>query len=346
MISIHTLELTLETSSKEFNEFLSHAYKMAKKEKHRVGHSTRHTSTDVRVDDSLISYGITVEYHNCDFRKMIRFRVNPSEVLGGNDLKLWKPTDSNIDRLIRLLSIHIENYFDSDYGLNDLMLTRVEFTANLDVGKDNVSSYIELMHKIGKVKKFSKKYSNLDYATDRIEKEHSFDLEGKTNGIGFTVYDKEADLKKKGKDGKAKKAKGMLRVEVRLKKRKALEKVLESSDCKTKMSTEKELKLIARKSKDIFMGTFVSIVPYGDFYRLKDAEERVKASNLKKHQKDKMLRLLRLIPQKKSLYLAMKELAVRDANTVLTWFASINTSPVTISKRADVDFLENMYSYL
>ncbi len=346
MISIHTLELTLETSSKEFNEFLSHAYKMAKKEKHRVGHSTRHTSTDVRVDDSLISYGITVEYHNCDFRKMIRFRVNPSEVLGGNDLKLWKPTDYNIDRLIRLLSIHIENYFDSDYELNDLVLTRVEFTANLDVGKDNVSSYIELMHKIGKVKKFSKKYSNLDYATDRIEKEHSFDLEGKTNGIGFTVYDKEADLKKKGKDGKAKKAKGMLRVEVRLKKRKALEKVLESSDCKAKMSTEKELRLMAKKSKDIFMGTFVSIVPYGDFYRLKAAEERVRTSNLKKHQKDKMLRLLRLIPEKKSLYLAMKELAVRDANTVLTWFANINTSPVTISKRADVDFLQNLYSYL
>ena len=56
--------------------------------------------------------------------------------------------------------------------------------------------------------------------------------------------------------------------------------------------------------------------------------------------------LPRLIPEKKSLYLAMKELAVRDANTVLTWFANINTSPVTISKRADVDFLQNLYSYL
>lgn len=346
MISIHTLELTLETNSKDFNYLLSHAYKMAKKNRHRVGYSTKHTSNDVRVDDSLSSNGIMIEYHNCEFRKMIKFRVNPSEVLGGNDLKLWKPTNRNINEMLKLLSNHIGDYLDSYYGLDDLMLTRVEFTANLNVGKENVAAYINLMHKIGKVKKFSKKYSSFDYATDRIKKEHSFDLEGNTNGIGFTVYDKEADLIKKGKDGKAKKARGILRVEVRLKKRKALEKVLDNLSGDGNMTSSEEIKLVARKSSKIFLATFTDIVPYGDFYRLKEAEKLVMASDFKKNRKEKMLRLLRLIPEKKSLYLAMKELNVRSEDDVLIWFTKLNVSPITISKRSDIDFLKNLYSYL
>ena len=346
MISIHTFELTLETTSKDFNYLLSHAYKMAKKNGNRLGHSTRHTSNDVRVDDALAPYGITVEYHNCDYRKMVKFRINPSEVLGGNDLHLWKPDKKATKTMIKLLDSYIFDYLNCCYELNDLMLTRVEFTANLDVGKKNVPAYINIMHKIGKVKKFSNKYSKFDFASDKINKIHSFDLEGNTNGIAFTVYDKEADLKKKGKENKAKKAEGILRIEVRLKKRKAVKQVIHNFTDKDDLTTKQQIKLMAKNSREIFLATFVDIVPYGDFYRLKDAERFVTNSDFKKHQKDKMLRLLRLIPEKKSLYLAMKELNVRNANDVLMWFAKLNLSPITISKRANVDFLRNLYSYL
>lgn len=346
MISIHTLELTLSTNSKEFNDLLSRAYKMAKKYKHRVGYSTRHTSTDVRVDDFLASYGITVEYHNCDYRKMIKFRINPSEVLGGNDLKLWKPNKENIKTLIKLLDNHISYYFDSRYELNDLILSRVEFTANLNVGTENVSTYINLMHKIGKVKNFSPKYKKSDYLLNGIQKEHSFDLKGNTNGIEFTIYDKKADLEKKGKEKKSQKAKGILRVEVRLKKRRAIEKALSDYSNKDNLSTEKQIKLLSQKSRDIFLNSFVVIIPYGNFYRLKDAKELINASNLKKHQKSKMLRLLELIPEKKSLYLALKELNIRNAGDVIKWFAKLNISPITISKREKISFLKNIYIYL
>lgn len=346
MISIHTLELTLETNSKQFNYLLSRAYDMAKRYKHRVGYSTKHTTNDVRVDDFLSSHGITVEYHNCEFRKMIKFRINPSEVLGGTDLQLWKPNKSNTKALVKLLEKHINNYFDSDYVLNDFILSRVEFTANLDVGKENVSAYIKLMHKIGKVKKFSAKYSKSDYSSDNIQKQHSFDLEGNTNGIGFTVYDKEADLKKKGKNNKAKKASGILRVEVRLKKRKAIQKASEVFTDGCTLTTKEQIMLMAKKSSEIFKDSFVAIVPYGNFYQLKDAEDLVNSSDLKKHQKEKMLRLLRLIPEKKSLYLALKELNVRNTDNVLNWFAKLNVSPITISKRENIHFLENLYNYL
>lgn len=267
MISIHTFELTLETNTKKFNSLLSSAYKMAKKDKHRVGQSTKHTSYDVRVDDALASVGIMIEYHARDYRKSIKLRVNPSEVLGGSDLKLWKPNTYNIEALIEKLEEHIGEYFDSNYCLDDFILSRVEFTANLNVGKENVPVYIRLMHKIGKVKGFSAKYEAQDYDTGGIKKERSFDLEGKTNGIGFTIYDKEADLRDKGKNGKAGKAKGILRAEVRLKKRKAVRKAISEFDNPDILTTEEQITLVSKKCKQIFGATFAVIVPYGDFYK-------------------------------------------------------------------------------
>ena len=346
MISIHTFELTLETNAKSFNSLLSSAYRMAKKDKHRIGHSTRHTSNDVRVDDALASKGIMVEYHNREFRKTIRLRVNPSEVLGGSDLKLWKPSTHNVEELIERLNEHIDDYFDSSYTLNDLILSRVELTVNLDVGKKNVPAYISLMHKIGKVIGFSAKYSKSDYAAGGIHKEHSFDLESKTNGIAFTLYDKEADLRSKGKKEKAKKAEGILRAEVRLKKRKAVRAAIHEFDDPDNLSTEEQIALVSKNCSQIFLDTFVAIVPYGDFYKLKEAEQLISTSDFKTKRKDKLLKVLKLVPKKKSLYLAFKEAKIRDKDEVLRWFAQLNVSPITISKREGPKHLKNLYDYL
>ena len=59
-----------------------------------------------------------------------------------------------------------------------------------------------------------------------------------------------------------------------------------------------------------------------------------------------MLRLVELIPEKKSLYLAQKAMNCRDIEKVMEEFAKINVSPVTISKRHEVKCLENIYTYM
>lgn len=59
-----------------------------------------------------------------------------------------------------------------------------------------------------------------------------------------------------------------------------------------------------------------------------------------------MLRLLRFVPEKKSLHLAFKELNVRNKDAVLVWFAELNISPITLSKREDISRLRNIYDYL
>jgi hypothetical protein len=59
-----------------------------------------------------------------------------------------------------------------------------------------------------------------------------------------------------------------------------------------------------------------------------------------------MLRLLALIPIKKSLQLARKELRDRNVIEILAKFEEINVSPVTISKRHDIKHLKSLYDYL
>lgn len=344
MISIHTCEFTMETNSKNFKHLLSRAYKMAKKH-HRVGKSTKYSSSDVRVDANLSSKGITIEYHNYEYRKMIKIIANPSKVLGGNDLKIWKPTIYNIENFLDSLNDHITDYFDYDYDINDFVLTRTDFTVNLDVGKKKVPEYICLMHKLGKVKGFSSKYSKSDYTSGRSNKETSFDLKGKTNNIEFTVYDKEADLIEQNKFELAKKANGILRIEIRLMKRPAIIKALSDYTKDNALTAEEEFTTLALNCKKIFYKWLIKIIPYGDFYSLKDAESLIIKSDFKKTKKEKMLQLINLIPTKKSLYLANKELHIRNIDALLLYFAELNVSPITISKNKKITFLPNLYDY-
>jgi len=58
-----------------------------------------------------------------------------------------------------------------------------------------------------------------------------------------------------------------------------------------------------------------------------------------------MLRLLSLIPEKKSLHLAQKAMNCRDVDKVMETFTKISLSPITISKRHEVKHLNNLYSY-
>ena len=60
----------------------------------------------------------------------------------------------------------------------------------------------------------------------------------------------------------------------------------------------------------------------------------------------KMLWLIGLVPEKKSLLLAQKALNYRRIDKVMKAFFDIELAPVTISKRQDVKKLDNLYNYL
>jgi len=302
---------------------------------------------DSETDFSYVKEGITIWYHKTKHRKWIKLIINPSRILGLDDLiTLWEPNKQNRGQLIFELDKFIEEYFDSEYELKDFTLTRIDFTKNVRLGnKEKVSAYIKFLHNIRKVKGFSPKYGKRD--TWYIE-DFGFDLEGNSNGIDFTAYDKEAAVEDNMKNMRFKRkeikerlemAKGVLRFEVKLTTQKAIRNYTDEED------TVKRINKLSKNSEKIFLDTFIRVVPFGDIYKkdkaLKIIEENVDDKKLQK----KMLQLLELVPKKKSLYLAQKVLNDRNIDRILAGFHQQNLSPVTISKRQKIKHLKNLYTF-
>ena len=321
------LELFMELDRDRFQKVLNRIYKKA---------GYLEGDNEEYIDQSMASRGITVIYRNSQYKKKIKLIIEPRLV---SDSKL-----SDTDRLIRKLDKCINEYFDFQYKIDDFILSSVTYTANIDVNsRENVSAYLKVLKRIGRVKGFSKS----EY--DCFEDINSFCLEGNSNDIGFWIYDLEEfirnqlgekDIDRKKLKSMSREAEGILRTEVRLMKPKAVRCYTETDDVSGQIAE------LVEKSSEIFLDVFTHIIPYGDYYKKNKAVEIVREKVGDSVLRRRMLRLLELIPEKKSLYLAQKAMNCRNVETVMEGFAKINLSPVTISKRHDIKFVNSLYSYL
>lgn len=134
--------------------------------------------------------------------------------------------------------------------------------------------------------------------------------------------------------------KGLLRIEVRLTKPKAIRAFIGDA------SPTEQIASLSEQCKDIFLTAITKIIPYGDFYKKEDALEIIHREIQDAVLRRRMIRLVALIPEKKSLLLAQKELNYRHVDIIMDAFAKINLCPVTISKRQEIKHLENFYDYL
>lgn len=289
---------------------------------------------DEYLDTSLVEKGITVIYRDSRYKKKVRLLVNVGVVV--ND-----PTDTN--KLLRKLDKRIAEYFNHKYSLGDFNLSGVNLVLDINVGsRINVSDYLKVIKRVGKVKGFSP----VNY--DCFDEKASFFLSGNSNDIDFLIFDlgaaimgqrRNVETGQKKLKSVSKQVGGILRAEVRLTKPKAIQSYTEATDASGQIVE------LMKNSADIFMETFARVVPFGDFHK-KDAAVEIVRSEVKDSTiRRRMLRLLTLIPEKKSLHLAQKEMNCRDVNKVMEAFAKIHLSPVTISKRHDVKHLDNLYSY-
>ena len=289
---------------------------------------------DEYLDPSLVAKGITIIYRDSRYKKKVRLLVNAGVVV--ND-----PTDT--DKLIRKLDKRIGEYFSHRYMLENFTLSGVTLTVDIAVGsRENVSDYLKVLQRVGKVKGFS------PVSYDCFDEKTSFCLSGNSNDTDFLLYDLEAavtgQLLNAGADRKqlqsaSEQTKGILRVEVRLTKPKAIREYTDATDVIGQIVD------MMKNCTDTFMDTFARVVPFGDFYKMDAAVEIVRSEVKDSTKRRKMLRLLALIPDKRSLHLAQKAMNVRDIDKVMETFTMIHLSPVTISKRHDVKHLNNLYSY-
>lgn len=289
---------------------------------------------DEYIDPSMMSKGITVIYRDSQYKKKIRLLVNVLSIV--EDI-----TDT--EKLIRKLNHRICEYFEAKYELDDFVISGVNFVMDINVReRENVSAYLKVLKRIRKVKGFS---SSSYYG---LESSASFCLSGNSNGIDFLLYDLESTMINQLAMGciderelmlARQRMRCILRTEVRLTKPKAIRAYSEE------VNIADQIAELIRLRENIFMETFSRVVPFGDFYKKGRATEiicrEVKDTTMRK----KMLRLLALVPEKKSLHLAQKATNYRDMEQIMAAFTKIHISPVTLSKRHEGKHLKNLYSY-
>ena len=288
------------------------------------------------IDRSLESKGIVVTYRDSQYKKKVKLMVNSRLLLDCN-----KPDP---DKIARKLEKQIGEYFDHKYQIEAFTLSGMILSADIDVhNRENVLAYLKVLQRIGKVKGFSPSnyecFKNID----------SFCLDGNSNGIDFLLYDLESYVEKRhreARDGRKKlkwllkESEGILRVEVRLTKPKAIRDYTDAAE------VGGQIEEMLEKCKDVFLDIFTRIIPFGDFYKKNKAVDITQSEIEDSVLRRKMLRLIALIPEKKSLYLAQKVMDCRNMEKVMEAFAKINLSPVTVSKRQDVKYLKNIYEYM
>ena len=289
---------------------------------------------DEYLDTSLAAKGITVIYRDSRYKKRVRILVNAGMVVDH---------PSNTDKLLRKLGKRIDEYFDHRYTLDDFTLSGVTITVDIAVGSlERVFDYLKVLQRVGKVKGFS------PVSYDCFDSKASFCLSGNSNAIDFLLYDLEQSLTDQLQDSGMghKKIKsvsshtqGILRAEVKLTKPKAVRVYTNAED------TAGQIVELMKDRQQIFLDTFARIVPFGAFYTMTAAVEIVRSEVKDSTMRRKMLRLLTLIPEKRSLHLAQKAANCRDIDKVMEAFARIDLSPVTIAKRHEVKHLENLYSF-
>lgn len=287
------------------------------------------------VDRSLESKGILIHYRATTYKKKVRLVVDAATVTGG---ALADP-----DKLISKLKKQIVKYFQSEFSLEDFTLSSLTLSTVIDVGgRENVAAYLKVIRRIGRVKGFEP----VDF--DEIDEKYSFCLRGKSNGIDFLLYDLEhvvadrlmiAGEKREDRKSTASKYKGILRTEVRLAKPKAIRKYT------CAYSVADQITELSEQCQTILMENLARVIPYGNFCKKDEATEIIRREVKNEVVRRRMLRLLVLIPEKKSLHLAQRAMSYRHPDDLLIEFAKINLSPINISVRQDTKYLKNLYDY-
>jgi len=318
-------ELTLSLDSDKFTKLFDQAY-------NTLYGSLETFDENMYADHTFTSKGLTVIYCDSQYKKKIKIIVNPYRLLDTD-----KP---NPDKLINKLNKKIDRYFNNKYQLDDFELSGMGVIVDIDVrSSQKVFDYLKVLRRVGKVKGFSP--SNNNWSGD----DAGLCYDGNSNGIKFMLYDLDALLSIQAGEtyfniGQPEYSEGILRTEVKLTKPKALRAYTNKS------SISKQIADLHDNRQQIFLDTFMRIIPFGNFYKKDKAEEIIRTKVKDTTIRRKMLWLVGLIPEKKSLLSAQKALNYRRIDKVMKAFFDIEVAPITISKRHEVKKLDNLYNYL
>lgn len=247
-------ELSMVLDDERFHKILSYVY-----------HKADRMEKEEYVDRSLEEKGIVIIYCDSQYKKKIKVIVNVDRLLDGN-----KP---NPERIARKINKRIGEYFEYKYTLDDFFISGMRIAVDINVGTHNdVEVYLKVLRRVGRVKGFS------PVRYECFENVDGFYLEGNSNGIDFMIYDLEGlyerqlnenNIGRKSFKTAIKESKGTLRTEVQLTKTRTVRIYADKEDISAQIIT------LSKRCQDIFLEIFERIIPYGDFYKKGEAEEKI-----------------------------------------------------------------------
>ena len=270
------------------------------------------------VDNSKKHKGMIVAYHAEQYKKRISILF---------DLSILLPHSSTLESLPRKIRKRLRKYFRDQLAQLKFSLSSAFIAVNLNLGnRGTVEDYLTVLRRIGRVKGYTLKSDCAIGGTPSF-----LHWIGNSNSTALRLCSLE--------DGNGT-AQGILRAEVQLLKNKAV--------CKYIKATEPEEQMIelADNAERIFLRVFATIVPYGVFLKQPDAVRLIQTTVLNARLRQKMWRLISLIPDKKSLLGGQKAVGCRDIRGLMDAFVDIDLSPVTIAKRHQCSQLPNLYDFL
>lgn len=209
----------------------------------------------------MVDKGLTFTYRDSQYKKKVKLIVNPAWVTDSDE--------PDQEKLIRKLTKRVDHYFGSRYQLNDFMLTGMVLTIDIDVhDREKVASYVKVLQRVGKVKGFSPPGESW------IDDDISFCLVGNSNGISFMIFDLEGLLREQLKEAEhgrkqlksiMEKSVGLLRAEIRLTEPKAIRAYTDEHVVSAQIAA------LSEKAQEIFLDTFMRIVPFGDFHKKRES---------------------------------------------------------------------------
>lgn len=312
MITNILFELSMTLTNSEFKRLVNMK---------RLDLSSLPNRDDDYLDFSANDKGMLAIYRDSTYKKKVSLIFDMGKALSSAE---FTP-----EKVCRKIQKRISKYFNSTYSIGEFVLKRAVMVRDIDVGsRESVCSYLSVLGRIRMVKGYSLAKS---FGTDE---QTSFSLEGNSNGVCFTVYSLESHMRRYNTSSMQ--FAGILRSEVHLTKQNAISEITGSSETVCRITE------IVEQAEAIFRSVFYHIIPCGNFYKKSRACEIVRQTVKKEKLRRKMLRLIALIPEKKSILLAQKALNCRDTDEVMQEFKRINLSPVTISKRSNVKMLEGL----
>jgi len=197
-------ELSMILESEPFNEIANAAY----------NDSDNWTDNENQyIDRSFMDKGMTVFYRNSRYKKKVKLIFDGSQ--------MFHNSECSPDELVRKIEKRISKYFNGKFTIDDFTLSKMSVATSIELSSQKqVNAYINILHRLGKVKGFS------PVVYDALDPNISFSLDGNSNGIQLSIYDLQKVIKAHFKESDSVPAKaqlliddayGVLQVEIGLK---------------------------------------------------------------------------------------------------------------------------------